>query len=113
MRSRRRTRTPESASPDKIKIMKSELEQVEQQEKQHHLHHLLHNLLTHFVQPRHPIGDCCDIRQLGDGGTFDSWAMVVPLTFREVESLEEAMIKIQFDGDGDSDEWVFEFVEEE
>ncbi|GLJ44478.1 hypothetical protein SUGI_0933320 [Cryptomeria japonica] len=32
---------------------------------------------------------------------------------REVESLEEAMIKIQFDGDSDSDEWVFEFIEGE
>ncbi|XP_057866649.2 metalloendoproteinase 1-MMP-like [Cryptomeria japonica] len=41
--------------------------------------------------------------------TFDSLATVVPLSFREVDSLEEAMIKIQFDGDGDG-EWVFEFI---
>ncbi|GLJ06470.1 hypothetical protein SUGI_0039920 [Cryptomeria japonica] len=47
--------------------------------------------------------------------TFNSLAMVVPLSFREVESLEEAMIKIPFhsDGDGDDDEWVFDFIEGE
>ncbi|GLJ44475.1 hypothetical protein SUGI_0933290 [Cryptomeria japonica] len=72
VQSRRRTRTPESASPDKIKTVESDCsaEQVEQQQKQPYLRHLLHNLLTHSVRPRHPVGDCCDIRQFGDG---DEW----------------------------------------
>ncbi|GLJ44476.1 hypothetical protein SUGI_0933300 [Cryptomeria japonica] len=55
---------------------------------------------------------CSHIRS-AIAATFDSLATVVPLSFREVESLEEAMIKIQFDGDSDGDEWVFEFFEGE